>query len=156
MANWKSPGPDQVQGHQLKHLTSLHERLAQQLPSNSILDDPSWMPSWYTTRTEGWNDKEEGYKRTKPSNHWPFMPSNNLVASLKNPSWSDHPAPEPVLHPIAWAYEQKGSQPGCQGTKDQLLIDKVLTAVSKRRKTNLAMGWINYTKAYMTQCHIPG
>jgi len=62
MANWKSPGPDQVQGYWLKHLTSLHERLAQQL--QSILDDPSCMPSWLTTsaHTKGPNSRKQTVK----------------------------------------------------------------------------------------------
>jgi len=32
-------------------------------------------------------------------------------------------------------------------------MDKVLTADSKRRKTNLAMGWIDYKNAYDTVPH---
>ena len=28
VSNWKSPGPDGVQGYWVKHLTTLHERLA--------------------------------------------------------------------------------------------------------------------------------
>ena len=29
--NWKSPGPDRVQGYCLKKLTALHERMAKQM-----------------------------------------------------------------------------------------------------------------------------
>ena len=44
MANWKAPGPDQIQTFWLKYLTSLHERLAHQL--QRAHDDPNQLPSW--------------------------------------------------------------------------------------------------------------
>ena len=34
------------------------------------------------------------------------------------------------------------------GTKDQLLIGKAVLKDCRRRRTNLAMAWINYRKAY--------
>ena len=44
--------------------------------------------------------------------------------------------------------EQKGCRKRSRGTKDQLLIDKMVLRNCKRRKTNLAMAWIDYRKAY--------
>ena len=44
--------------------------------------------------------------------------------------------------------EQKGCKKGSRGTKHQLLIDKMVIKNCKRRKTNLAMAWIDYRKAY--------
>ena len=44
--------------------------------------------------------------------------------------------------------EQKGCRKESRGTKDQLLIDKMVLKNCKRRQTDLAMGWIDYTKAY--------
>ena len=44
--------------------------------------------------------------------------------------------------------EQKGCSRGSKGTKDQLLIDKMVFRDSKKRHTNLAMAWIDYKKAY--------
>ena len=44
--------------------------------------------------------------------------------------------------------EQKGCRKQSRGTKDQLLIDKSILKNAKRRHTNLAMGWIDYKKAY--------
>ena len=41
--------------------------------------------------------------------------------------------------------EQKGCRRKSRGTKDQLLIDKTILRDCKRRKTNLAMAWIDYT-----------
>ena len=45
-------------------------------------------------------------------------------------------------------YEQKGCRRQKQGTKDQLLINKMVIRNCRRRLTNLAMRWIDYKKAY--------
>ena len=45
MANWKSPGPDLVQGFWLKNFSSLHRRVRSQL--KECLDS-SFVPSWLT------------------------------------------------------------------------------------------------------------
>ena len=44
--------------------------------------------------------------------------------------------------------EQKGCRRGCLGTRDQLLIDKTILRDCRKRRTNLAMAWIDYKKAY--------
>ena len=44
--------------------------------------------------------------------------------------------------------EQKGCRRKFRGTKDQLLIDKAVLKNCKNRRTNLAMAWIDYRKAY--------
>ena len=44
--------------------------------------------------------------------------------------------------------EQKGGRGGCRGTKDQLMIVKMILRNCRRRLTNLAVAWIDYTKAY--------
>ena len=43
---------------------------------------------------------------------------------------------------------QKGCKRGSPGTKDQLLIDMTVLKDSKKRRTNLSMAWIDYSKAY--------
>ena len=45
MQNWKSPGPDLVQGFWLKNLSSLHERVRLQLKEYL---DSGFVPSWLT------------------------------------------------------------------------------------------------------------
>ena len=45
-------------------------------------------------------------------------------------------------------WEQKGSRKGSRGTKDQLLIDKMIVKNCKKRLTSLAVAWIDYHKAY--------
>ena len=44
--------------------------------------------------------------------------------------------------------EQKGCQKNSRGTKDQLLIDKMIITNCKRRKTGLAIAWVDYKKAF--------
>ena len=44
--------------------------------------------------------------------------------------------------------EQKGCKHGTHGAKDQLVIDLAAMADSKRHRTNLAMAWVDYKKAY--------
>ena len=44
--------------------------------------------------------------------------------------------------------EQKECRRNRRGTKDQLLIDKMVLNYSKKRHTNLGMTWIDYKKAY--------
>ena len=44
--------------------------------------------------------------------------------------------------------EQKGCRKNSQGTKDQLYIDKMVLKEVKSKKTNIAMGWKDYKKAY--------
>ena len=42
--------------------------------------------------------------------------------------------------------DQKGNRRKSRGTKDQLLIDKMILRNAKRRKTNLHVTWIDYKK----------
>ena len=44
--------------------------------------------------------------------------------------------------------EQKGCRKKSRGTKDQLLIDKSVLREARIKKRCLAMGWIDYRKAY--------
>ena len=44
--------------------------------------------------------------------------------------------------------EQKGRRRKSRGTKDQLLIDKMILADCKRKPKNLAMAWVDYKKAF--------
>ena len=44
--------------------------------------------------------------------------------------------------------ERKGCRRKSRGTKDQLLIDKTILKDCRKRRTNLAMAWIDYRKAY--------
>jgi len=49
--------------------------------------------------------------------------------------------------------EQKGCKRNTRGTKDQLLIEKMVLKNCRRRHTNLNMAWIEYKKAYDMMPH---
>ena len=49
--------------------------------------------------------------------------------------------------------EQKGCKKRSRETKDQLLIDKMIVRNCKRRHNGLAVGWIDYRKAYHMVLH---
>ena len=55
---------------------------------------------------------------------------------------------ENVQTPDLIGFEQKGSRALTRGTKDHLMLDKATMKDSRYRKTNLAMAWIDYQKAY--------
>ena len=44
--------------------------------------------------------------------------------------------------------EQRGCRKRARGSKDQLLIDRMVYRNCKKRQVGLAMGWIDYKKAY--------
>ena len=50
-------------------------------------------------------------------------------------------------------YEQKEYRKAARGTKDQLLIDKVMLKEVKRFRKNVTMAYINYRKAYNVVPH---
>ena len=49
--------------------------------------------------------------------------------------------------------EQKGDHRKSRGTKNQLLIDKLILRNAKRRKTNLHAAWIDYKKTFDSLPH---
>ena len=127
MGNWKSPWPYQVQIYCLKHLTSLHQRIAHKL--QNILDDANCMPPWFTTGRTALiqNDQTQG---KKPSNHRPIacLPTTwKLLSGIVADQITQHLNQHDIL-----VYEQKGSRSGCRGTREQLLIDKVQTPKEER------------------------
>ena len=44
--------------------------------------------------------------------------------------------------------EQKGSRRKCQGTKDQLAIERCILQNCRKRKANLSIAWLDYKKVY--------
>ena len=148
MSNWKAPGPDQVQAFWPEHLSVLHKRIAHQL--QKILDDPQEMPDWLTRGRTTLLQKDP-QKGTTPKNYRPItcLPTTwKLFSGIIADKVMAHLNQHKLL-----AYEQKGVRPGSRGTKDQLLIDKTVCNDSKRRRTNLAVAWIDYQKAYDSVPH---
>ena len=146
MKNWRAAGPDGIQGFWIKNLTSLHERLAEHL--QCVLDGniPVWMTTGKTTLI-----LKDPAEPTKESNYRPItcLPtiwklltsiiSDEIYTFLENQNL------------IPW--QQKGNKRKSRGTKDQLLIDKLITTTARRKHRNLRMVWIDYRKAYDSVPH---
>ena len=68
MPNWKSPGPDLVQGFWLKNFSSLHEKVRLQLKESL---DSGFVPSWLTRGRTLLLQKDES-KGNAASNYRPI------------------------------------------------------------------------------------
>ena len=141
--NWKAAGPDEVQGFWIKRLTELHQRIATQL--TNILENPEDLPRWMTFGKTVLCLKDIN-KGAAVDN---FRPISCLPLMWKLMTG--------VLADVVYAFlesesvlveEQKGCKRKSRGTKDQLLIDKAVLKECKRRKSNMAMAWVDYKKAY--------
>ena len=143
MPNWKAPGHDGVQGFWLKKLDKLHSRIAEQL--NKLLDGTEEIPGWmtYGRTVLCQKDKTKGnaVDNYRPITCLPLM--WKLLTGIISEEMYCFMERENLLPD-----EQKGCRRKSKGTKDQLLIDKTILKDCKKRKTNLAMAWIDYKKAY--------
>ena len=141
-ANWKAPGPDGVRGFWFKRFKSLHgviaESLQECLESGNV---PPWMVMGRTVLIQ-----KDLAKGTAASNYRPIacLP---LMWKLLTGTLAEKLYQHFLLNKLL-PDEQKGCRKRSRGTKDQLLIDKTLLREAKVKKRNLAMGWIDYRKAY--------
>jgi len=149
LPNWKSPGKDGVQGHWIKNITSLFERIAQQL--DDILSGTEELPEWLThgKTVLCQKDLEKGnaVDNYRPITCLPLM--WKLLTGIIAKDMYEYLEEERIL-----LDEHKGCRRKSLWTKDQLLIDKAILKDCKRRKTNLAMAWVDYRKAYDFVPHI--
>ena len=142
MSNWKSAGPDLVQGFWFKQMTNIHQEIALHLQECVNQGNvPSWMVKGRTVLIQ--KDKAKGRVASnyRPIACLPLMWklltgifAEGLYQHLEN----THSLPD----------EQKGCRKESRGTKDQLLIDKAVLKNCRRRAKNLAVAWIDYRKAY--------
>ena len=141
--NWKAPGPVGVQGYWLKKLTSLHDRIADQM--SELVNNRVPLPvSMITGRTVLFQkDPQKG----NVVEHYRPISCLPLLWKLMTGIISDY-VYQMFLESDILRVEQKGCRKKSRGTKDQLLIDKMILNGSKRRKKNLAMAWVGYKKAY--------
>ena len=141
MPNWKSPGPDVVQGFWLKNFSSLHERVS--LLLKECLDS-GFVPSWLTRRRTSLLQKDN--KGNVAGNYRPItcLPLMwKLLTGLIADQIYAHLDQEMLL-----PKEQKGCRKGSRGTNDLLYIDRAVIKEVKSRNKNLALAWIDYKKAY--------
>ena len=143
MPNWKAPGPDGVQGFWVKKLTACHQRIAEQMDKilNGQEELPEWMTKGRTVLCQKDPTKGNAVDNFRPISCLPLLwklMTGIIAESMYGFLESNNILPN----------EQKGCKRESRGTKDQLLIDKMVLKDSKRRHTNLAMAWIDYRKAY--------
>ena len=133
--------------HGLKHLTSLPQCTAVQfnhLLQNSTTED--WMTTGHTFLII--KDHQKG---NEPSYYWPItcLPTLfKLLTGLLARSIYNY-----LIENSLYPTEQKGNFKKLRGTKDQLLIDKMILKSTKRWKTNLNMAWIDYKKKFDSLPH---
>ena len=144
--NWRAAGKDGIQGFWLKNLTSLHPRLVEQL--QVVLDGniPRWMTFGRTTLIIKNPDEPQ-----KESNYRPITCLPTIWKLLTSIIADEIYLFLDTNKLIPW--QQKGNKRKSHGTKDQLLIDKLITNLAKKKKRNLRMIWIDYKKAYDSVPH---
>ena len=142
MPNWKSPGPDLVQGFCLKNFSSLHERVRLQL--KECLDSgfvPSWLIRGRTSLLQKDKSKGDVASNYRPITCLPLM--WKLLTGVIAYWIYAHLDQEKLL-----PEEQKGYRKGSRRTNDLLYIDRAVIKEVKSRNKDLAMVWIDYKKAY--------
>ena len=140
--NWKAPGPDCVQGYWLKNFKSLHGRIAQQLQGCvAQKDTPEWMTTGRTALIQKDQEKGNVASNYRPITCLPVM--WKLLTGIISEDLYTYLEETNTL-----PKEQKGCRRKTRGTKDHLLVDKMIMKNCRRRKTNLSMAWIDYKKAF--------
>ena len=134
--------PEIIQGYWIKHLKSLHDRIGNHLNECKIQASvPEWMTEGRTTLI-----MKDSTKGIAVQNYRPITCLNllwKLLTSIFAEKTYKHLLQNELL-PV----EQKGCRKDSKGTKDQLIIDKMVMKNCKRRKTSLCMAWIDFKKAY--------
>ena len=136
--NWKSPGPAIIHGYWWKKLSHLHSRLALQLQHTLDHGPPEWLTEGRTVLIQ--KSKAKGLI---PSNYRPITCLCTVwMTGIVADEVYTHLESKNVI-PV----EEKGCRKNTRGTKDQLLIDKLLLLDSRAKHKNLELVWIEYKKA---------
>ena len=133
MSKWKASGPDNVHGYWLKGFTSLHDMITIKLNEHVIPGEvPPWMTKGRTCLIVKHKSKGALVSNFRPITCLPIMwklLTGIIGAELYNHLEGKNLLPE----------EQKGCRRKSRGTKDQLIIDKMILKNCKRRLTNLSL-----------------
>ena len=116
LANWKSPGIDQVQNFWIKYLTALHPTLIKN--ANKIINKPKTAPQWLTTATTTLIHKSGPTNNAKNYRPITCLPTyyKTITLMLTDKIYT-HLTSKKLLPP-----EQKGIMRNARGCKDQLII----------------------------------
>ena len=142
LSNWKSPGPDGVQGYWIKNIKSLQVQMSAMF--NECLTS-GVVPPWLTKGKTVLIIKDKA-KRNEVTNYRPITCLSvmwKLFTSIISEEIYQHLDTNGLL-----PEEQKRCKKRSRGTKDQLLIDKTIIRNCRKRQIGLAMGWIDYKKAF--------
>ncbi|XP_068691351.1 uncharacterized protein [Montipora foliosa] len=146
--NWSAPGPDRIANYWWKKAHALHEGVTKSF--QAIGQSPSEYPMRFA----------EG-KTTLIPKPGEFSSSNQRPITCLNTmyKWFTSCLLGPMdLHLNEYGLmegEQRGAKSGCNGTVDNLLIDRMVTQDCDRGKRNLNMAWIDVKKA-LTQLTMNG
>ena len=137
VANWKGPGTNGMQGYWLKYFTTLHWRITEQL---NVLPESGYVPPWMNQGRTILCVKDlslgNSVENFRPITCLPVL--WKIFNGILSEKIYDHLETEELI-----PEELKGYRKGSRGTKDQLIIDKMVLRNCKRRKTNLAVAWID-------------
>lgn len=144
--NWKAPGPDYIPNFWLKELHAAHKHLAREY--NNIIDSCE-IPDWLAERKTillAKNDKTED-----PKNYRPITCLNTIYKNMTG--IIAEKVTQYVTMNNLLPMEQKGCCRGSRGCKDHLILSKLIMEDCKNFKKSLAMGWIDYKKAFDSVPH---
>ena len=137
MPNWKSPGPDLVQGFWLRNFSSLHKRVRLQL--KECLDSV-FVSRGRTSLLQKHNSKGNVASNYRPISCLPLMWKllTGVIADQIYAHLDQELLPE----------EQKGCRKGSRGTNDLVYFDRGVIKEVKSGNKHLAIACIDYKKAY--------
>ena len=142
VANWKAAEPGGVRGFWFKKFTSLRQQLTDALQEvNASGEVPAWMVKGKTVLIQKDRAKGKAVSNYRPITCLPLM--WKMLTGIFADKIYDHLQTNEILPD-----EQKGCRRNSRGTKDQLLIDRAVLKEAKAMKRALAMGWVDYRKAY--------
>ena len=142
MSNWKAPGPDGIRGFWFKKFDSLLPVITSSL--KSCLDKgvvPTWMVKGRTVLIQKDAQRGNVASNYRPLTCLPLM--WKLLTGMITEQMYAHLKDNGLL-----PEEQKGCRKSSRGTKDELVIDKAVLKEAKKMQRSLAMGWVDYRKAY--------
>ena len=142
MSSWNGPGEDGLQGFWFKSFSSLHQRICDNF--NECLR-AKCLPKWLTLGRTVLIQKDKT-KGNAASNYRPItcLPlAWKLFTGIIAEKTYEH-----LKRNFLLPEEQKGCRKQSRGTKDQLLIDKMILKHCKRKQRALGMAWVDFKKAY--------
>lgn len=147
LANWRSPGCDNIQAYWWKHFNCVHSILSKQF--NEALENPSKIPPFFT----------EGITYLLPKNKDVDNPQNfrpitclpvgyKIFTSIIAGKINDHLTNNNIM-----AWQQNGCKAKAKGSKEWLILDSVVANHARVKKRNLSVAWIDYRKAFDSVPH---